>query len=662
MTTLTDNSDQTNLNTPGLGPDTIFAGAGGDLITTSTLGGSLIFGERDNDTLISVGPNDSLYGGPDEDSLVGQRERVFLSGDGGSDTVIAQSRNSTLLGGAGDDLLQGTVDGNLMFGNQGADTMLGGALGRDTLYGGKDNDSLGFFIAGGGNNLGLRIGGSAGGNQGSNYLRGDLGDDFIVGINQKDTLIGGKGNDTIYGVASNSYLSGDLDNDTLVILNSTQSSPFSSSVITIGIEKTTLLGGEGNDSLLGGIGDFGTGKNLLDGGAGNDTITVYATQDTALGGAGDDFIKSSTVSALSSVGASSSFPGFAGRNLLNGEDGNDTIVAAFASDSMIGGGGNDSLSGIFNQAFGGDGNDTIDATTFAIGTTTALITLDGGLGDDLLLGNTSTNLTTTGTVTNFMNGGEGSDTIVFGSRRDRLVGSFAGNDFISYATSVNFAGATSTNLITDTLGSNFIIGGNGTDVITTGAGDDILFGGPGSLPTGSTSDGDDTLNAGGGNDTLLGGFGNDYLLAGDGNDSLGGGPGADTLIGGAGNDSFYYNNFGEGVTINANGSLGSSPDQIGDFEVGRDKLVLNFDSFLLPPFDNSLPNRPSSRAFLQVETGTYNNDLTPAGATPGQAVLVYEGSTGRLLYDRDGAGGQAPIQLALLNGRPGLTATDITLI
>jgi Ca2+-binding RTX toxin-like protein len=59
---------------------------------------------------------------------------------------------------------------------------------------------------------------------------------------------------------------------------------------------------------------------------------------------------------------------------------------------------------------------------------------------------------------------------------------------------------------------------------------------------------------------------------------------------------------------------------------------------------------------------TYNNDLTPAGATPGQAVLVYEGSTGRLLYDRDGAGGQAPIQLALLNGKPGLTATDITLI
>ncbi|MEG4799542.1 calcium-binding protein [Microcoleus sp. ARI1-B5] len=667
MTTLTDNSDQTNLNTPGLGPDTIFAGAGADLVTTSTLGGSLIFGQGDNDTLISVGPNDTLYGGNDEDSLVGQRERVLMFGDAGSDTVIAQSRNSSLYGGAGDDLLQGTVDGNLMFGNEGSDTILGGALGRDSLYGGKDNDSLGFFISGGGNNLGLGIGGSAGGNQGSNYLRGDLGDDYAVGINQKDTLFGGKGNDTLIGVASNSYLSGDVDNDTLVIRNTSQPNQFTpGSFVTIGIEKTTLLGGAGNDSLVGGIAEFGAGKNLFDGGDGNDTIAVFATQDTALGGAGDDFITSgTTVNVTLSGGAQSSFGGFAGRNLLDGGDGSDTIVAAFASDSMIGGTGNDSLSGIFNQAFGGDGNDTINATTFnVVGTIPTQVTLDGGLGDDLLIGNTSTNLATTGTVTNFMNGGEGNDTIVFGSRRDRLVGSFAGNDFISYASSVNFTGATAPNVITDNLGSNFIIGANGTDVITTGAGDDILFGGPSILPTGSTSDGDDTLNAGGGNDTLLGGFGNDYLIGGDGNDSLGGGPGADTLIGGAGNDSFYYNNFGEGVTLDSitGAPAGTSPDQIGDFEVGKDKLVLSYDSFLLPPFNNSLPNRPAGKAFLSLETGTYNNDLSPAGATPGQPVLVYEGATGRLLYDKDGAGGQAAIQLALLNGQPALTATDIVLI
>jgi Ca2+-binding RTX toxin-like protein len=671
MTTLTDNSDQANLNTPGLGPDTIFAGGGADFITTSGLGGSLIFGEGDNDTLISVGPNDTLYGGNDEDSLVGQRERVFMLGDAGNDTVIAQARNSTLLGGAGDDLLQGTVDGNLMFGGQGSDTMLGGALGRDTLYGGKDNDSLGFFIAGGGNNLGLGIGGSAGGNQGSNFLRGDLGDDLVVGINQRDTLFGGRGNDTLRGVASNSYLSGDLDNDTLVINNSTQSSPFApGSVITIGIEKTTLLGGAGNDSLVGGIGDFGAGKNLFDGGDGNDTITVFATQDTALGGAGDDFIRSSTVTSLSIQGAPSTFPGFAGRNLLDGGDGNDTIVAAFVSDTMIGGGGNDNLSGIFTQAFGGDGNDTIDAT-FTVGTTTALVTLDGGLGDDRLIGNTTTNATgSTGTITNFMNGGEGSDTIIFGSRRDKLVGSFAGNDFISYASNVDFTGLTSTNLITDNLGSNFIIGGNGTDVITTGAGDDILFGGPTILPTGSTSDGDDTLDAGGGNDTLLGGFGNDYLIGGDGNDSLGGGPGSDTLIGGNGDDSFYYSNFQEGGFDPLTGGaapagFSTSPDQIGDFkQQGQDKIVLNSIQFGFGEVGG--PSRLDSAQLLVLDNELYDGRGDRNNSTLG--VFIYENrlnasdNTGRLLFDRDGSGPQKAVILANLNGRPSLTVTDIILI
>ncbi len=651
MTTLSDDPNQLDLNLPGLGPDTIFAGAGADFVRTSTLGGSLIFGQGDNDTLVSVGPNDTIYGGEDEDSIRSQRTPALLFGDGGNDTIVAEAR-ATLYGGEGDDFLQGTVEANLMFGNEGEDTMLGGAQRRDSLYGGKGNDAIGFFIADGGNNLSLPGGLAVGfaGNEGSNYLRGDLGDDLVVGINQRDTLFGGKGNDTLYGVASSSYLSGDLDDDILVITNTTQTSPFASTVITIGIERTTLLGGGGNDSLYGAIGDFGSGRNFFDGGDGNDTIRVFATQDTALGGAGDDFITSQTVSALSSVGALSSFPGFAGRNLLDGGEGNDTIVAAFASDTMIGGGGNDTLSGIFTQASGGEGNDTINAS-FA-GTNAALVTLDGGLGDDFLIGNSTVG------VTNFMNGGEGNDNILFGGTRDRLIGSFGGNDTISYATGVNFIGVQSVpNIITDNLGSNFITGGNGTDVITTGAGDDILFGGPTNLVTPGV-DGNDTLDAGDGNDTLLGGFGNDFLIGGSGNDSLGGGPGADTLIGGFGSDSFYYDNAGEGVAIG-----GTSPDQIGDFTAGVDKIVLNSRAFNLGNVDG--PSRPGSQQFLVIDEGDYNGQ---GGINPSAPVLIYENrlnandNTGRLLFDIDGSGPQAAVTLANLNGRPGLTVTDIVLI
>jgi Ca2+-binding RTX toxin-like protein len=302
MTTLNDDSNQLDLNLPGLGPDTIFAGAGADFIRTSTLGGSLIFGQADNDTLISVGPNDTLYGGEDEDSIRSQRTPALLFGDAGNDTMVAEARAS-LYGGLGEDLIQGTVEANLIFGNEGADTLLGGAQRRDSLYGGKDNDSLGFFIAGGGNNLGLPLTGGFAGNEGSNYLRGDLGDDLVVGINVRDSLFGGKGNDTLRGVASSSYLSGDLDDDILVITNTTQTSAFGTTVFTIGIERTTLIGGGGNDSLYGALGEFGGGRNFFEGGDGNDTIRVFATSDTAQGGAGDDFIVSATVTAFSSVGA-----------------------------------------------------------------------------------------------------------------------------------------------------------------------------------------------------------------------------------------------------------------------------------------------------------------------------------------------------------------------
>ncbi|MEG4312256.1 MULTISPECIES: calcium-binding protein [unclassified Microcoleus] len=659
MTTLNDDSNQLDLNLPGLGPDTIFAAGGADFVRTSTLGGSLIFGQGDNDTLISVGPNDTLYGGDDEDSIRSQRTPALLLGDRGNDTIVAEAR-ATLYGGEGEDFVQGTVEANLMFGNEGADTMLGGAQRGDSLYGGKDNDAIGFFIAGGGNNLSLEGGLAIGfaGNEGSNFLRGDLGDDLVVGINVRDSLYGGKGNDTLRGVASNSYLSGDDDNDTLVITNSTQSSPFTTDVITIGIERTTLIGGGGDDSLNGAIGDFGGGRNFFDGGEGNDTINVFAFSDTALGGEGDDFIRSASVpDVISSVGARSSFPGFAGRNLLDGGVGNDTIVAAFATDTMIGGEGNDSLSGTFTNAAGGDGNDTINATAaiFA-GTGTDLITLEGGLGNDSLIGYTNPTTSSSFTVTNLMNGGVGSDTIIFGSNRDRLIGNLEGNDFISYASTVEFTGInalTAPNLITDTLGSNFITGGNSTDVITTGSGDDILFG-----DFSNTTFGDDTLNSGAGNDTLLGGFGNDYLIGGDGNDSLGGGPGADTLIGGSGNDSFYYNNSGEGA-------VGTNVDQIGDFTVGQDKFIFQIND------SNGFPNlrgvkntnRLSGEAFLALESGQYNGSFGPAGAGASDSFVFYENETGRLGFDSNGFGtADGVVTLAILNGRPGITAADITLI
>lgn len=659
MTTLDDNPNQLDLNLPGLGPDTIFAGGGADFIRTATLGGSLIFGQGDNDTLIALGPNDTLYGGDDEDSLRTQRTPAYLYGDVGNDTIIAEAR-ATMYGGDDEDFIQGTAEANLMFGNRGADILLGGAQRRDSLYGGKDNDSIGFFTGAGdgSNNLGLTLSGAVAGfvgNEGNNFLRGDLGDDLIAGINQRDTLYGGKGDDTLQVVGSNSYASGDDDKDILVVRNPVDFNDFSGTITTliVGLERTTLLGGAGDDSLYGGLGERRSGKNFYDGGDGNDTIVSFAFQDTVLGNDGNDFITSRTAPGRSSQGVDISTPGYAGNTLLDGGRGNDTIRAAFQTDTMRGGEGNDSLSGIFTLADGGDGDDTINAS---LASNTGLIRLEGGLGSDLLIGNSS--------ATTLFDGGEGNDFIVFTSARDSLTGSFAGDDTID-AANANFAGITTPNVISDFLGNNRIFGSNGRDSITTGSGNDLLIGGGGTQPGFQNSD---TLDGGDGDDSLYGDYGDDNLIGGNGNDTLIGGPGVDILTGGNGNDVYVFFNPFEGQT-----AAGGQIDAIVGFVAGQDKIALSlsglgasspgFASFGLDGLGAGVPSRtPLDRELLILEDRDATGSEAEAGAQPGKGFLVYEKRTQILYFDTNGAEAGGLQQIAFFaTPNTSIRESDITL-
>lgn len=124
---------------------------------------------------------------------------------------------------------------------------------------------------------------------------------------------------------------------------------------------------------------------------------------------------------------------------------------------------------------------------------------NGGLGDDLISGNT---------VGNILSGNNGEDTLLGGAGRDRLFGGEHDDE---------------------------LNGGSGRDVLLGQNGKDLLFGGNGAdrLKGGSWND---TLDGGGGQDTLNGGGGRDVLDGGAGNDTLNGGGGKDTINGGAGND------------------------------------------------------------------------------------------------------------------------------
>ncbi|WP_417712873.1 Hint domain-containing protein [Pseudophaeobacter arcticus] len=96
-------------------------------------------------------------------------------------------------------------------------------------------------------------------------------------------------------------------------------------------------------------------------------------------------------------------------------------------------------------------------------------------------------------------------------------------------------------------GADTVLAGAGDDVVFGQGGDDVLLGEDGndSLDGGDGNDsidggvGADTLIGGAGGDTMSGGDGDDYIDGGEGDDSLSAGIGNDTVLGGEGNDTIH---------------------------------------------------------------------------------------------------------------------------
>ncbi|MEB3341987.1 calcium-binding protein [Okeania sp.] len=671
MVTLTDGDNTFDQDDSGeQKPDTINALGGDDLILTSTLGGSLVQGGEGNDTLQSRGPSgvgnsglaDTLAGGAGDDSLdfqaasgLGFGDAVNNASGSGNDTLVAASRAS-LYGGNGDDFLRGLIGNNLLFGNRDNDILIMSQ--RDSLYGGKGADTISFSVGNGvPANLdpaNLATLSSATGNE--NFISANSSTDFVAAWGSKDTIFGGKDNDTIYSFGSQVRASGDVGDDIIINRNrETIGIPGNSTATALTeISRSTLLGGEGDDSIIGAVGPFQDGRNSLDGGVGNDTIRGQAARDTLIGGEGNDYIETGLLpenqspDKVTSSGVPLNTTGFSGLNRLDGGAGNDTLVAGFLTDTMIGGLGNDCLSGIFNNADGGDGDDTIDATT--TGTSVTQITLLGGAGDDRLLGNTNTG------VTNYFNGGTGNDFIQFGTTNDELIGNTQGDDTIispqDPGTGIS---------IIDTEGNNSLIGGVGGDTLVAGAGDDFIEGGLVGEATGN-----DSLVGGAGNDTIFGRSGTDTILGGAGDDYIVGGINstADSLIGGEGNDSFVFFSI-----TDARNSV------IVDFNPADDQIILLDDGFGLA--SSSADSAIAANDFVSVPSGdNYENGF----ARVANPVIIYErnpvqipdpdsptlAGSGLLKYDPSGNGGPDDLSdvvtIARLNGTPNLTQSDILII
>jgi Ca2+-binding RTX toxin-like protein len=209
---------------------------------------------------------------------------------------------------------------------------------------------------------------------------GDAGNDTIAldeanGALPAAELFGGAGNDTLTGGSGADTLNGEADNDTLFGRGGID-------LLLGGLGDDILAGGDGDDQMFGGDGNDlmvwnpGDDSDLMEGGAGTDTVEVNG------GGGGEIF----------SVTANGTRVRF------------DRIdPAPFALDI----GTSENL--VLNA---GAGDDTISAT----GNLAALIslTLDGGAGNDTILGGNGADLLLGGDGNDFVDGQQGNDTAFLG--------------------------------------------------------------------------------------------------------------------------------------------------------------------------------------------------------------------------------------------------------
>ncbi|MEG3179553.1 beta strand repeat-containing protein [Sphingomonas sp. LT1P40] len=180
--------------------------------------------------------------------------------------------------------------------------------------------------------------------------------------------------------------------------------------------------------------------------------------------------------------------------------------------------------------------------------------VDGGNGDDDLIGTSGDDLvrgvngndTIRATAgTDYADGGDGTDRLLIGvGGSGEFAGTATPQTYVFNGTGATNAAiglATSTGLIETIVLDTTAAGGVG-DTIDASAGTvalSLMLGGGGDTVTGSSQN--DIIDAGAGADSVNGGAGSDRIYGGEGNDTLRGGLGSDLLDGGAGDDVIYGN-------------------------------------------------------------------------------------------------------------------------
>ncbi len=429
-----------------------------------------------------------------------------------------------------------------------ADAVVFGPNGTGVVLGEMSDQGADRMFGGGGNDL----------------LKGEHGADLIIGGEGSDTLEGGRGRDTLNGGLGADTLTGGSNDDVFVFSDPNGTSDLVSD-FAVGIDTIDLRG------LF---------HHLADGVALADAVTVANDSGDALIRFDADGTGAGTsveIARLSGIDASGlEF----GRDILL------TDGVAQSGGDTNGGGGRQRP----------DDNTSINTTTYT----------SGGTGNDTLTGDQN------GASADFLNGKQGSDTMIGKLDNDKYIVDSTGDMLVENAGE----GQDAIELWT----GNFDMGTNAANVEMM----EIKRAG-GSNVTGNSSDniikghtGVDTIDGAAGDDLLIGNGADDILSGGAGRDWLVGGDGADQLSGGAGADVFV---------IDAASEAG---DVVSDFAVSEDAV----DVRLLVD---------------QLPTGISAADAISISDNGGDAVIA---------FDADGTGPGGSVDLIRLTG---VNAASLTL-
>jgi Ca2+-binding RTX toxin-like protein len=423
----------------------VFGLGGNDTITLSEVNGALpqanLFGGADNDVLTGGSGNDQLFGQAGNDTLLGK---------GGFDLLFGGSDNDTLTGGDADDQAFGQGGNDRMIWNPGDDTDLNeGGEAVDTVEVNGGNGAEQFTTTANGTRVrfdrvtpapfSIDIGTSenltlnANGGDDSFAATGNLaaliaitvdggtGNDNLLGSNGADRLLGGDGNDFVDGNQGNDLgLLGAGDdtfqwdpgdgNDTVEGQDGFDTMPFNGANIA---ENMEVSANGGRVRFTRNVGNITMDLNDVEsivartlGGednlvvndlSGTDVTRVVA--DLAPIGGGDDGSPDNVIT-----------------NATNGDD--VVIVSGTGPDAQVRG--LAAVVSVSGAIAGSDrvtvnalaGDDVVDATGLAADS--ALLTENGGDGDDVLLG------------------GSGDDTLLGAAGDDVLIGG-PGNDILDGA-------------------------------------------------------------------------------------------------------------------------------------------------------------------------------------------------------------------------------------